>query len=170
MTSWGETQAERDRPLGCDAVLPDADLVLHRAVDVAAPAGHLFRWLCQLRVAPYSYDLIDNRGRRSPRELTPGLDRLELGQPACRVFTVVHFTAGQQLTIRITDPRARRLLGDTAMTYAAVPAGPGASRLLARVRMRGLDPVRRRALAYGDLVMMRKQLRTFATLAERTRP
>jgi hypothetical protein len=76
MTSWGALDVERSEPLPCDELLPDADLVLHRAVDVAAPAPLAFRWLCQLRVAPYSYDPLDNAGRRSPRELTPGLDEL----------------------------------------------------------------------------------------------
>jgi hypothetical protein len=147
--------------------MPDADMVLHRAVDVAAPAGRTFRWVCQLRVAPYSYDLIDNRGRASPRELTPGLDRLEVGQRVATIFTLVDFTPGEHLTLRLTETRGRRLFGDVVVTYLAVPTGPETSRLLARVRVSGLGPVRRRALAYGDLLMMRKQLHTLADLAAR---
>jgi hypothetical protein len=168
MTSWGATAAERAAPLPCDELVPGDAMVLNRAVDVAAPAGVTFRWLCQLRIAPYSYDLIDNGGRRSPRTLTPGLDRLAVGQPMCRIFTLDSFTPGSLLTLRLTSPRARRAFGDVAITYAVVPAGPAASRILARVRAAGLDPVRRRVLGWGDLVMMRKQLRTFATLAART--
>jgi hypothetical protein len=167
VTSWGETAAERSSPLPCDGLLPDADVVLHRAVDVAAPPALTYRWLCQLRVAPYSYDLLDNGPRRSPRQLTPGLDELEVGQSMCRIFTLASFTPGEQVTLRLTDPVGLRLFGRVVMTYAVSASGLDASRLLARLRVAGLDPVRRRALAWGDLVMMRKQLRTLAGLAER---
>jgi hypothetical protein len=148
--------------------MPDAGLVLDRAVDVAAPAAITFRWICQLRVAPYSYDRVDNGGRPSPRELTPGLDRLEVGQSVARIFTLVGFTPGEHLTVRLATARERRWFGDVVATYAAVPAGPDASRLLLRFRVAGLGPLRRRALTYGDLVMARKQLRTLADLAARS--
>src|SRR5262249_6937940 len=68
--TWGSTPAERRMQFPCDRHLPACDDALFRAVSVAAPAPLLFRWLCQLRVAPYSYDWLDNFGRRSPRQLT----------------------------------------------------------------------------------------------------
>ena len=136
MTSWGTTAAERARPLPCDALMPDADLVLDRAVDVRAPAARTYRWICQLRAAPYSYDRIDNGGRSSPRELTPGLDRLEVGQTVARIFTLVGFTPGEQITIQLATDRERRWFGDVVATYAAVPAGPDTSRLLLWFRVR----------------------------------
>ena len=79
-SEWGSTAKERAMTLPCDHLLPDAKQVVHRAVDVDAPPEAVFRWLCQLKVAPYSYDLIDNLGRRSPRELTPGAEELREGQ------------------------------------------------------------------------------------------
>jgi hypothetical protein len=167
MTSWGTSAAERERPLPCDRLMPDADLVLDRAVDVAAPAATTFRWICQLRVAPYSYDRIDNGGRPSPRTLTPGLDQLEVGQSVARIFTLVDFTPGEQITLRLATARERRWFGDVVATYAAVPAGPDGSRLVLRFRVKGLGPLGRRALTYGDLVMARKQLHTLADLAAR---
>jgi hypothetical protein len=167
VTSWGTVPAERAIPLPCDAVMPEPDLVLHRAVDVTAPAELTFRWLCQLRVAPYSYDLLDNRGRRSPQTLTPGLDELAVGQRVSTIFRLVSFEPGRHITLDLDDPRGLRLFGRVAITYAVQPRGPAASRLLVRLRTAGVGRLRRTALAWGDLVMMRKQLRTLATRAER---
>jgi hypothetical protein len=148
--------------------VPDGE-ALDRAVGVDAPPAVVFRWLCQLRVAPYSYDLIDNGGRRSPRELTPGVDVLELGQTFVRVFRLADFEPGRSVTIAWSG--ARRPFGDLAITYAALPEGAG-TRLLMRVRWRhtGGGPVGwiwRAALPSLDLVMARRQLLNLKALAER---
>src|SRR5215204_25803 len=87
-------------PLPCNELLPDARTRCDRAISVDAPAAVLFRWLCQLRVAPYSYDLLDNLGRRSPRELTPGVERLEVGQRFMRIFSLASFAPDAHLTLR----------------------------------------------------------------------
>jgi hypothetical protein len=120
---WGSTASERELPLPCDELLPDAELVLHRAVDVDAAPAALFRWVCQLKVAPYSYDLIDNFGRRSPRELTPGAERLERGQRVMTVFRLADFEPDRSITA---------VRAGLAITYAALPG-----RLLMRIRARG---------------------------------
>ena len=165
MSAWayqlGSTAAERAATYPAHDVLPDAH-TLYRAVDVDAPPAVVFRWLCQLRVAPYSYDLLDNLGRRSPRTLTPGLENLEVGQRFMTIFTLVAFEPDRSLTLLMTARRARRLFGDVAVTYDVTPRGEG-SRLLAVLRISR----RSRALVYGDAVMMRKQLRTLAALAAR---
>jgi len=67
--TWGTSEAERSREYPCDVLIPDPDDEMFRAVDVDAPPDELFLWICQLRLAPYSYDWIDNFGRRSPGRL-----------------------------------------------------------------------------------------------------
>ena len=162
---WGTTAAERAAELPCDRFLPEADDVADRAIDVNAPPAVVFRWLCQLRVAPYSYDLIDNLGRRSPRELVPGLEHLELGQRFVHIFRLVDVEPGRSLTIRSDSGR----FGEVVCTYAVTPR-PFGSRLAVRLRVvypRGLlGRLWRVVLPSGDLVMMRKQLRTLAALAQ----
>ena len=139
-----------------------------RAIGVAAPPELTWRWLCQMAVAPYSYDWIDNRGRRSPQALTPGADQLELGQTMAVVFRLVSFDAPHQWT-GLTTPRGQRLFGPVAMTFAAEADGAG-SRIVGRLAAgtRGpLSRLRAHALAWGDLVMMRRQFLNLKALAER---
>ena len=165
--AWGATPDESARSYPAD-VLVDRPLLLTRAVAVAAPAELTWRWLCQVAVAPYSYDWIDHRGRRSPRTLTPGADRLEVGQSMATVFTLTSYDAPHQWTA-LTDARGQRLFGTCAMTYAAEPAGPH-SRIVCRIAAAAGGPLARaraQGLAWGDLVMMRKQLHTLRDLAER---
>lgn len=150
---WGSTAAERAVRYPAQDALGDAEVVMHRAVDVDAPPAVVFRWLCQIRVSPYSYDLVDNLGKRSPRTLRPGLEQLEVGQVFARAFRLHSFEQDRWLTITG--------LG-VAMTYAVTPG-----------RLIGVLALPRRTwwttpLAIGDLVMMRKQLLTLKALAERT--
>jgi len=160
--SWGATAQERAIALACDELLPAAPLRLHRAVSIDASPGIVFRWLCQLKQAPYSYDLLDNFARRSPRELTPGAERLAVGQRFMSIFALISYTHGEHITLR-----SHR----TVVTYAVIPA-ERSTRVLARVlfdppggRLSGA--LIARALALGDLLMMRKQLLTLKALAER---
>ena len=153
--SWGATPAERAASLPCDALSPRA-VRADRAISLAAPPPIVFAWLCQLRVAPYSYDILDNFGRRSPRERTPELVHLEVGQRFMTIFALQSFVDGAQITLRSKD---------VAVTYAVSPEGAGA-RLHARVLFGG-SWFLAHVLALGDLVMMRKQLLTVKSLAER---
>jgi hypothetical protein len=165
---WGSTAAERAEPFPCDRFLPGADRALFRAIDARAPASVSFRWFCQLREAPYSYDALDNFGRRSPQQLTPGLDLLEVGQRVMTIFRLVAFEPGRSLTIISRS----RFLGHYACTYRATPVGADESRIVVKVLARDaggvLGPLLGRALPPGDLAMMRRQLLNLKRLAERS--
>jgi len=164
--TWGSDRHERQAHYPCDE-LADGPVALFRAVEVDAPSTVVFRWLCQLRKAPYSYDWLDNGGRRSPRRLVDGLDRLETGQRFMTIFRLAAFEDGRSITL----DAATALLGRVVVTYEVRPVGADRSRLVAKLILsapRGLRGwVTKRILPAGDLVMMRKQLLTLKALAER---
>ena len=171
---WGATAAEAARPYPADDVVSDRApgrplLRMTRAVDAHAPADVCWRWLCQLAVAPYSYDLVDNLGRRSPRDLTPGSDHLEAGQRMVKVYELTSVDPGRSWT-GVTTAVGSRPFGPLGATYAAEPAGPGLTRLVCRMTLPGggaLTRAKAAALAWGDVPMVRRQLLTLASYAGR---
>ena len=164
--SWGETEAERTAAYPCDRLIAEPHQTVHRAVDVDAPAPLVWRWLCQLRVAPYSYDWIDNWGRTSPQALIPGLDELAVGEKALAFFKIADFERDRSITLY--TPRS--IFGELAISYCVAPTSDTASRITVRLLARYPRSVAwlvRHIPPIGDWVMMRKQLLNLKRLAER---
>jgi hypothetical protein len=161
--TWGSNAEERAATFACDRHISAPNGVCFRAVDCSAPLHLTFSWLCQLRAAPYSYDWLDNYGKRSPRQRDPELERLAVGQTAMRVFRVVEFAPNDHLTMVVAKTQ---VFGAVAITYAVRPRDSG-SRIVVKFLYR-LPPrsAMRWILPAGDLFMMRKQLLTLKTLAE----
>jgi hypothetical protein len=158
-------------PFPCDRHVSDPHAAYFRGVDVLAPPAIVFRWLCQLRVAPYSYDGIDNFGRRSPRQLTPGLDRLAVGQRFMTGFELVDFERDRHVTL-VARPSFASVFGleALAVTYLVRPQTTAGARLVVKLLIRHAPGVvgtlAAWLLPWADLVMMRKQLLTLKHLAE----
>lgn len=156
---WGVTDEEVRRRYGCDAFVEEPTLEAWRGVTVQAEAAAVWARLRQVRLAPYSYDLVDNLGRRSPRELLDVAEPVP-GDPFTRAFgldqgRVLAVDPGRELTARIMGAH---------MSYVVEPQA-GVTRLLLKISARTgrlLAPV----LSVGDLVMARKQLLTLKALAE----
>lgn len=163
-TSGAETLKSPDRRTGAPRRLAT------RAVATDAEPEALFLWLCQLRHAPYSYDWIDNFGRRSPRRPDTSATSLEAGQDVMTIFELTEFEPNRSLTISMKPGWPTRLFGAIAVRYAIIPTGDGRVLLRGDLSMpppgRALGRLRRYLLAWGDLLMMRKQLRTLRSLAE----
>lgn len=137
-----------------------------RCIDIAAQPDLVYRWLCQLTIAPYSIDLLDNLGRRSPPVLVPGAEDLRIGQPFL-IFAVADFSPGSFLAGR-SRPRFRRVYGTLTVSYQVLARAEGGTRLRANAcisHQSGL--ARRTALALGDTLMAGRQLRNLKALAER---
>ncbi len=170
--TWGSTAAERTKPYPCDGLVTKVDAALFRAVSVNAPPSVVFRWLCQLRVAAYSYDWIDQGGRKSPVVLTPHLDALEVGLPVMKIFRIAAFAKDEHLTLLLSSPPKGGQIAKLVVSYVVVPSSDGSSRLVAKTAVEATKTglawhLGLRMLAFGDFIMMRKQLLTLKALSER---
>lgn len=160
---WGTSAEERELVYPCDLVMTHPDQVFFRGITINSPPEVIHRWLCQMKVAPYSYDWLDNLGRTSPTELTPGAEQLERGQKFMFLFRLVDFDE-RQLTLRTHS------LGSELVISYMIVENP--SRLLVKLAVKYPPPpvswFLRFVLRWGDWIMMRKQLLTFKALAEAT--
>ena len=165
--TWGTTPEERARPYPCDRWLDRVDDAYYRGVTVRAEPAVVFRWLCQLKVAPYSYDWIDNRGRQSPRTMTPGVERLAVGDRFMTIFTLVAFEQDRHVTMRLENSKVFPAI---VLSYVTEPSAPGTSRLIMKFVARypaGIGGLLQRwLLPWGDLVMARRQLMNLRDLAQ----
>jgi hypothetical protein len=78
---WGASDAEMNRVMPGDEIIPDAASTT-RAITVAAPPEEVWPWLVQIgfdRAGWYSYDWIDNDGRPSADRIIPELQALAVG-------------------------------------------------------------------------------------------
>ncbi len=160
---WGVSAAEVARRYPCDDLVTDPALEAWRGVTARADVGRVWARVVQIRLAPYSYDWIDNLGRRSPRALQDLPDPVA-GDP----FTAV----GGRPCGRVLAVEARRHLTATimgaVMSYVLADQGTSTRLPLKVVLRRGrgsgvLAPL----VSVGDLVMARRQLLNLAELAAR---
>jgi hypothetical protein len=160
---WGVTGAEMARRYPCDDFVPEPVMQAWRGVTVHAPPERVWPWLAQIRLAPYSYDSVDNLGRRSPQQLR-GLPEPVAGEP----FTTAAATRrlGRILSVETNKQLTGQIAG-VVMSYVLEPDGD-TTRLLLKLaaptgRLFALP------LRLGDLVMARRQLLNLKRLAEHVR-
>ncbi len=172
---WGATQDEIDGPVVGDHLVPDAGLTATRSIDLGSPPESVFPWLKQIgfgRAGWYSYDWIDNLGRRSARRIHPEWQEVESGDripggPIDFEAAIVDEPTAFVLRLPPTGWLLRRI--DFTLAFELRPTETG-TRLVTRVRSSIHLPlgrlVERWLLGPGDGIMVRRQL---LNLAERTR-
>ncbi|NUR06005.1 MAG: polyketide cyclase [Nocardioidaceae bacterium] len=157
---WGVTDDETSLHYPCDDFVTSPNLQAWRGVSVQAPPAAVWSWVLQIRVAPYSYDWIDNRGRRSPRRL------LDLPEP--QVGDAFTSSGNRPLGRIVSVEQERQLTGrilGAFMSYVLV-RDDVTTRLLLKVAM-STHRLAAPAIRVGDLVMARRQLLNLKQLAER---
>jgi hypothetical protein len=77
---------------------------LFRCIEISANASDIFVWLKQLRIAPYSYDFLDNRCRKSPDYIIENLPPLEVNTHCLLAFHIVEFEENSYIVCRFCEP------------------------------------------------------------------
>ncbi|PFG41037.1 hypothetical protein ATJ97_3582 [Georgenia soli] len=160
---WGATDQERARPLPGDDLVESPTLDATRAITIRARPSEIWPWLAQVgvnRAGWYSYDLLDNLGRPSAREIIPALQNVKVGD-------VMPMSPDGKHGIRVhaLDPPSSMIWGtrgDTSWAWVLHPLPDGTTRVVTRVRSRyrWLSPsiAFSMLLEFADIWMMRRML------------
>lgn len=165
--NWGATPDEINGVVVGDQICSDAHLSATRCITIAAPPEDVFPWIRQMgfrRAGWYSYDIIDNLGRKSAMSIHPEWQDVVSGSPVpagLMSFTAAIVEPPRSFVLQVgtKDPHLRRLCFTLAYELRDDPAG---TRLVTRMRSTVNIPggrfIERFLLGPGDGIMLRKQL------------
>jgi hypothetical protein len=166
--SWGATAEEIVGSMPGDDIVADARLVATRAITLASPPNEVFPWLRQMgfgRAGWYSYDLLDNLGRRSAMCIHDEWQSLTTGDPVPGgpvdfIAALVEPPRHLVLHLGPTAEKRRRIDFTLAYDLRDRPAGTRlVTRVRARINARGGRIIERVVIGPGDGVMLLRQLR-----------
>lgn len=174
LETWGATPDEISSSVVGDDLCPDARIVATRCITIAAPPEDVFPWLRQMgfgRAGWYSYDWIDNLGRKSATEVKPDLQSLTTGGtlpggPAD--FEAVIVDPPRSLVMRLaqTGRASKKVTFVLAYELRDCPEGTRlVTRMRARIDLPGGRIMEKFLLAPGDGIMLRRQLLNVAQRA-----
>lgn len=169
--TWGATAKEVSRRLPSDDLVPSPTFDATRAITIAAPPERVWPWIVQMgvtRAGWYSYDLLDNLGRRSARRLIPEFQHLEPGD-------IVPMSPDGKQGMKVYSVDAPHSMvwgepGGTTWAWQLDAVEPDSTRLITRVRSRyrWLSPsIAFSALVeFADIWMMHRMLLNLRERAE----
>jgi len=169
---WGATDEEIKRSMPGDDIVEKPSFDATRAVTINAPAEDIYPWIVQMgvnRAGWYSYDLLDNLGRRSAEVILPEHQNIQVGD-----LNPMSPDGKQGLWVK--DFRSTEWMlwwdkiGDTSWAWGIYSEGESYSRLVTRVRVkyRWFSPaiLFNLIIEFFDIVMMRKCMLGIRRLAE----
>lgn len=166
---------EIDSAMPGDQLVSRPDFSATRAVTIAAEPSEVWPWLAQMgmgRAGWYSWDVLDNLGRKSATTLHPEWMVREPGEEVPGgpfSFTAAVVDRLNALVLHVDDERMGPWRVDFTLAYDLRLISSG-TRLVTRARGRVNGPAghlaARRLLGPGDGVMVTKQLREIARRAE----
>ena len=170
---WGATAEEASGEVAGDELMPAADIVATRVVEIGAPPSAIWPWLVQMgpgRGGAYTYDWIERRlgiDIRNANRVIPELQHLKVGDEIPMpgyTMRVEQLDPGQAMVVRSGNHA-------WVWSFELRPAGER-TRLISRNRFDTSALPLKDKLAYpviepGSWVMERKMLLTIKQRAER---
>jgi hypothetical protein len=173
---WGATADEIAGSVVGDSLCADARLLATRSITIAAPPADVFPWIRQMgfgRAGWYSYDWLDNLGRRSATTIHPEWQAVSIGDtvPGGPIaFEAAIVEAPHSFVLRVVPGGrvSRRLCFTLAYELRDHPQGTRlVTRLRAHIDAPGGTLLERFVLGPGDGIMLRRQLLGIQRRAER---
>lgn len=175
--NWGASPAEITGSMAGDDLIANPALNATRSISISSPPEQVFPWLKQMgfgRAGWYSYDLLDNLGRRSADRINPAWQDLNSGDivPGGPInFTALIVEPPHTLVLVLGSPTRTPRRIDFTLSYRLDRVAE-TTRLVTRVRSQIRAPggrlIAHRLLGPGDGFMLRRQLRTLKARAELT--
>ncbi len=166
---WGATPEEIDSLVVGDDICSDATLIATRSITISAPPQDVFPWLRQMgfgRAGWYSYDWLDNLGRKSATTIHEEWQIVKAGDkvPSGPIsFTAAIVEAPRHFVLEIRSLGKKRPKLHFTLAYE-LRDDPQGTRLVTRMRSRIDFPfgslVEKLILGPGDGFMLRRQLLT----------
>ena len=170
---WGATKDEIDGFVVGDDLCPNARVIATRSITIPAPPEQVFPWIRQMgfrRAGWYSYDFLDNLGRKSATSIHQEWQNIETGAripagPISFLAAIVEPPHSFVLAVNASERWNQRLCFTLAYELRNHPEG---TRLVTRMRSRVNVPggafIDRLLLGPGDGIMVRRQLMNLVSL------
>jgi hypothetical protein len=171
---WGATDAEVKRAMPGDEIVSKPSFNATRAVTIHAPAQNIYPWIVQMgvtRAGWYSYDLLDNLGRRSAESLLPEHQNIQIGD-----LIPISPDGKQGMWVKYFRKNKWMLWwdkkGDTTWIWEIHPEGENQFRLITRIRVKyrlfSSAVLFNLLTEFFDILMMRKSMLGIKRRAEKS--
>ena len=164
---WGATAEEISSSMVGDDLCSDATVVATRSITIGAAPQEVFPWIRQMgfgRAGWYSYDWLDNLGRKSATTIHDEWQSVEAGDkiPSGPIsFTAAIVDAPRHFVLEIQSLGKKSPKLHFTLAYE-LRDNPQGTRLVTRMRSRINLPLgslfEKLILAPGDGIMLRRQL------------
>ncbi len=167
LESWGASPDEIQGSVIGDNLCPTARLIATRSISIPASPEIVFPWIRQMgfgRAGWYSYDWIDNVGRKSASAIHDEWQNVQPGDsipggPISFTAAIVEPPHAFVLEVKSDDSISPRL--HFTLAYELRPTNAGTrlvTRMRAHINLPGGKAIERLFLGPGDGLMLRRQL------------